>query len=240
MKLVQTKRISGQEVNMIKKVTNKALIELFSDISMYHTFLAGHTSVEGVSPVSWMVMAWKMQVIKRVSMFSTVTVQTWVQSYNRVKARRNYRITDENGSTVALAAAQWAALDAGKGTFIRLTPEVIQAYTAEDEEEVFKSFEFKEYRSFDQAVLKSRKFTPPLSMNDYNGHLHNSEYVNLADEILPDHMLTDMPDNVEMYYRQQILPGKDVILEYCEHEGRHYAAVKSPENGGLHALVILS
>ena len=240
MKLVETKQIRGQEVNADKKLTNKALLEFFSNGAMYHTFLGGDTSSEGVSPVSWMVMGWKMQVFSRPYMFSNVTVETWVQRYTRVKARRNYRVTDEEGNIVAVAAAEWVAMNAATNMFVRLTPEVMDHYTSENEEEVLESFFFNDYRKFEEPAQSSKLITPLYSMNDYNCHLHNSEYIYLADEIIPGDPLHDVYDDVEIYYRQQVKPGEEVLLEYCVMDGRKYVAVKSPEDGSLHTLIILS
>ena len=91
MKMTMSVLVNGQDVNHDKLITNKALIELFSNITMYHGFLCGHTSIEGASPVSWIVMGWKMEVLKRIRMFSNVRVETWIQSSTRVRVLRNYR-----------------------------------------------------------------------------------------------------------------------------------------------------
>ena len=236
MKMTQTVLINGQDVNQDKAVTNKAMLELCSNITMYEGFLCGHTSTEGTSPVSWIVMGWKMKVFRHVQMFSKVRVETWVQSYTRVRVLRNYALYDEEGNVVALAAGEWVAVDGEKGTFLRITPELLAAFDIIEEKNNFPGYRFPDIRSADLPAVKTRLVTPGLQMADYNGHVHNSEYLNLAAEICPQAVTSD---DVEIIYRTQILPGKTVLLELIRDGETYKVAIKNPEDHSLHALVIL-
>ena len=60
MKLEQEFFVGAHDVDREKKVTNKALLEILSDISMLHGVKSGQTKTEGVSPFSWVVLGWKM------------------------------------------------------------------------------------------------------------------------------------------------------------------------------------
>ena len=52
MKLEQSFFVGVQDVDARKRITNKALIEMISNISMLHGVVAGQTYTEGTSPVS--------------------------------------------------------------------------------------------------------------------------------------------------------------------------------------------
>ena len=230
--------VRGQDVNDEKKITNKALLELFSNITMMHAFEAGHNTDEGISPVSWIVLGWNMQVYSRPKMFQPIVVSTWVSSFTRVRANREYMICDEAGNIVAKAVAQWAAMDGFKDTFLRLTPELMEVFGPEPERCNFPEYRFPETKQPDIPVCKSEKVKAYRLMMDYNGHLHNSEYLNLADQIYPEQVYRHMFDHVEVVYKKQVLPDETVLLEYaCEH-GRHIVTVKSPDSGDLHAVII--
>ena len=51
MKLEQEFFVGAHDVDRDKKVTNKALLEMLSDISMLHGVKSGQTRTEGLSPV---------------------------------------------------------------------------------------------------------------------------------------------------------------------------------------------
>ena len=230
--------VRGQEVSQDKLITNKALIELFSNITMLHGYTAGHTSVQGTSPVSWIVLEWNMQVYRRVRMFEKIRVATWIHSYNRVRADREYVIFDENGDPTVKACAQWAALDGQKGTFLRLNPALMDPY-GQEEQCNFPDYKYPPFKIPEEPVLKSGDFLVYHQMIDYNGHLHNSEYLNLADQIWPEDVLRVPVDHVEIIYKKQVLPNETVKLEYSCAGNAHTAAVRNIETGELCALVIL-
>ena len=227
--------INGQDVNHDKLVTNKTLIELCSNITMYQGFLCGHTSVEGISPVSWIVMGWKMEVLKRVRMFSAVSVETWIQSSSKVRILRNYAIYDERKDLIAKAAGEWVAVDGITGNFIRITPALLDPYDIREDRNCFPGYRFPALRNTDLPVTDTKTVIPGLQMVDYNGHIHNSEYVNLAGEIFPRGLTCD---ETEVIYRTQILPNEPVLLELSCDEEKHTVAVRSPKDHSLHALVI--
>ena len=235
-KMTQTVLVNGQDVDQDKLITNKALVELCSNITMYNGFLCGHTSVEGISPVSWIVMGWKLKVFRRAKMFSRVRVETWIQSWTKVRVLRNYAIYSEEGELLAKAAGEWVLMDGQTGNFLRITPELLAPYGILEEENNFPGYQFPGVRTLDFPVTETKVVTPGLQMADYNGHVHNSEYVNLAGENLPESVTAE---EVEVIYRTQILPGKPVRLEWIREEEVQKVAVKDPEDGGLHALVII-
>ena len=208
-------------------------------IQVYEGYLCGHTTSEGSSPVSWIVMGWKMKVFRHVKMFSKVRVETWIQSYTKVRVLRNYALYDEEGDAIALAAGEWVAVDGDKGTFLRITPGLLAAFDIREDKNNFPGYRFPDIRSVELPAAETRLVTPGLQMADYNGHIHNSEYLNLAAEICPQAVTAD---DVEIVYRTQILPGNTVLLERSElmrNDELYKIAIKSPDGHDLHALVTL-
>lgn len=240
MKLEQEFFVGVQDVDANKRVTNKALIEMISNISMLHGAVAGQTYAEGVSPVSWLVIGWKLKVYDRPKMFSTLRVQTWAQTYAKVKANRDYIIYDESERIVAKATAVWVPMESESGRFIRVTPEHMEPFHPEPDEQNFPDFSFPALRKFELPVLQRLEVTADRTMIDYNQHVHNSNYLNLASLVLPEDVYRSIFDDVMIIYKQQIRCGDRVSLEYSEDGGKHYVAVRSVPGGGLHALIVYS
>ena len=122
MKIQQDFFIGVQSVDDDKRITNHALLEMFSNMTMLHSFKAGQTKNSGLSPVSWVVINWKMKVLKRVNLFSTVRAETRIQKVAGYRVIRRYAAYDEHHNVIAVAEAEWVAIDTSKGTFIRLKP----------------------------------------------------------------------------------------------------------------------
>lgn len=240
MKLEQSFFVGVQDVDARKRITNKALIEMISNISMLHGVVAGQTYTEGTSPVSWLVISWKLIVYDRPRMFSTLRVQTWAQQHTKVKANRDYIVYDEQDRIVARATAVWVPIDVESGRFLRVTPEHMAPFEPEPEEQNFPDYSFPPLRKFEMPVLQSLEVTADRSMVDYNDHVHNSNYMDLANLVLPEEVYQSSFDDVMIIYKQEIICGDRLCLEYSEDGGKHYVAIRSAQSGKLHALVVLS
>lgn len=240
MKLEQQFFVGVQDVDAEKKVTNKALIEMISNISMLHGVVAGQTYAKGISPVSWLVLGWKMEVYERPQMFSTLRVWTWAQQYAKVKANRDYIILDESDNVVAKATAIWVPIDVPSGRFLRVTPEHMKPFEPEPNEQNFPDFVFPAVRKFEMPVLRKNEVTANRTMVDYNDHVHNSNYIDLAELVLPEDVYRSTFDDVLVIYKQEIYCGDHLSLEYSCEEGKHYVAIRGAENRKLHAVVVLS
>ena len=221
MKLEQSFFVGVQDVDARKRITNKALIEMISNISMLHGVVAGQTYTEGTSPVSWLVISWKLIVYDRPRMFSTLRVQTWAQQHTKVKANRDYIVYDEQDRIVARATAVWVPIDVESGRFLRVTPEHMAPFEPEPEEQNFPDYSFPPLRKFEMPVLQSLEVTADRSMVDYNDHVHNSNYMDLANLVLPEEVYQSSFDDVMIIYKQEIICGDRLCLEYSEDGGKH-------------------
>ena len=240
MKLEQEFFVGAHDVDREKKVTNKALLEMLSNISMLHGVKSGQTWTDGVSPVSWVVLGWKMQVLKRPQMFSTLRAVTWVRDHSRVRAGRDYIIYDENGDIVVKATAEWVAQDMSSGFFMRMTPELLEPFGPEPENINFPGLSFPAIRKIEVDVDLQQEMEIDRMMFDYNGHVHNSIYVNLAEQILPEELYLHRFNDVEIIYKLEITSGDKVLLEYTEQENRHMIVIRRKEDRMIHAVVYFS
>ena len=231
--------IGAMDVDWQKRLSNRALIEMFSNITMYHGAVVGHTSVTGISPVSWMAMNYKMQVFSRPVMFGTVKVQTWISSYNKVRATREYNVFDDGDNLVAKCTAIWVAIDGETGSPLRMTDELMKDYEKEDEC-CFPSYQFINARKFELDSPDVRELELHRMMDDYNGHVHNSAYLDIAQEALPEDIFRGTFDDVEIAYKNEITSGGEVLLEHSAKDTVHEIAIRSPEDGRLHGAVVLS
>lgn len=239
MKLRQDFFIGVQDVDENKRLTNHALLEMMSDISMLHGVRAGQTSPDGKSPVSWIVLGWRVKVYQRPSMFSTVSAWTWAQQHGHIRANRDHLVCDENGEKIAEATSEWTPIDTETGRFLRITPELIGAFDPEPEEVNFPGYRLPALRRFKMEPDQTRRIELNTAMFDYNRHVHNSVYLVLAEQILPEDVLREGIDEFEILYKMEITRMEPVRLEYKRDGGTHTVAIRNDADDTLHAVVIL-
>lgn len=237
MKLRQDFFIGVQDVDQDKKLRNHALLEMLSDISMLHGVKAGQTSTDGRSMVSWIVLGWRVKVYQRPAMFSTVSAYTWAQKHGHIRAGRDYLVCDMNGEKIAEATSEWTPIDTKTGKFLRITPELIGAFDPEPEEVNFPEYKLPAMRRFAMEPDAVREIELNRAMFDYNRHVHNSIYLVLAEQILPEEVLQGRINEFEIVYKMEITKAQSVHLEYKREGNIHTVAIRSTGDDTLHSVV---
>ena len=240
MKLEQKFFVGAFDVDAEKKITNAALLEILSDMSMLHGAVSGQTKTDRRSDISWVVLGWRMKVYRRPNMFSTLRAVTWARDYNKVRAGRDYIIYDEDDNIVVKATAEWVALDVATGRFLRITPELVAPFDPEPENSLFPDYTFPSIRHLDMEPQISGEMEINRMMFDYNGHVHNCVYQNLAEQILPEEQYRRRFNEVVILYKLEITNQEKVLLEYSVEDDRHVVAVRQIPDNKLHAIVMMS
>ena len=165
-----------------------------------------------------------------------ITVRTWAQDYNRLKAVRNYEVLDENGEIMAYASSVWTAIDPVDGTILRLTPELMDGYQGEPDQVLFPDVKYAKNMPADLEILRSVKRQVFRSMIDCNHHVHNTAYLDLAREALPEEEDRVSFDNLEITYRREIKPEEELDIRCGTADGIWYVGIYSADDQ-LHAVL---
>ena len=76
---------------------------------------------------------------------------------------------------------------------------------------------------------------------DVNNHMHNLNYLDLANEVIPEEIYEKGQfDNVRITYKKEIKLGESLKCKYSFKEGKHFVIVKSLDDSVLHALIELN
>ncbi len=216
MQVEQKFFIGAQDVGAGNKVRNKALLEMLSNVAIVHANAAGQGWTEEMTRTAvWVVLHWKLEVYRRAGLCEVLTARTWCADHDRLRAYRDYELLDRDGQVVAKATSDWTALDPVKGSLIRLSPEWMAQYQCEPDKRAFPGYEFPR-REIPAAAepLRTGFFTVNHSMIDYNHHVHNTAYMDLVDEILPEGLEEAGFDHVEITYKKEARLGDRLLLEY--------------------------
>ena len=231
--------IGLQDVGTGNHITNKALIEALSNTANVHGLMVGQSTGEkDISHLTWIVLNWKLVVYRRPGACESIEVVTWGQSYKGLQAGRDYDVYDGNGEIIARATSNWVAINPDTGRPIKLRPEQIEGYKMESEHLNFEGFTFAR-QAPDLPLVNSMDFKVIKSMIDMNGHVHNSSYLDLAEEVIPENFDGVLFDDIEICYRKEIKPKETVRLEYLSDGVTHCVIIRDISDDSVHSVIIM-
>ena len=122
---------------------------------------------------------------------------------------------------------------------VRMGPEVKEAYKTEDHSS-FGDYNFPKPEvpiEFSNEV----KYTVSRKDIDINGHMHNTYYLNLAYDALPEDIYDARPyDTFRITYKHEIKLGDTVICKYAYFNGKHVVVIMSEDGSVVNSVIELS
>lgn len=231
------------ETGKDNKVTDKAILSYLEDIGGIHSNKAGYGIFDiPRTHLSWILLEWKLQVIKRPNYTDELKVKTWSKGSNKYYTYRDFEIYDEHENLIIIASSKWVFLDTEKGKVVKIAPEVDEKYEPELNKNVFKEedsviFEkIKEPEQYENEV----EYTVKRADIDVNNHMHNLNYIELAIEALPEDVyMSQHSENIRISYKKEIKLGETVKCKYACRDGKNVVAIKSQDESILHAIIEL-
>lgn len=187
--------------NLIK---NRAILEILENIGAYHSDLVkyGANEIE-TNRSAWVLLDWKLKVIKRPKYGQTLDVRTWGRNVNKFFTYRDFEIYDESGELCVIATSKWTLVNIDNKKLVRLDGEVMDRYKIE-EKSVFNEKNLDKIKLPDE-FLSSIDYEVIRKDIDINRHMHNLYYLDLAYEAMPEEVYEQRPfDNVRINYKKEI------------------------------------
>ena len=227
------------DVNINRELMNTSLLKHLEDIAGMHSEMAGsgYTDIQRTRK-TWILLAWKVEVKKRPLMSDTLKVKTWSRCIEKIYAYRDFEVRDQYDELVAIASSKWLYVDIDIGKFIKIPEEVIESY----KQEPIQVFEEKDLGKLKEptSIINKIDFKITRSMIDVNMHLHNTYYLDIAKEALPEELaLNSEFNNFEVMYKKEVKLGETVKAIYTKEDDYHYVVIKSNDESTLHAIIKL-
>lgn len=236
-----TFQVGFRDVGKSNKLTNRGLIGFLEDIAGMHSNIAGYglNSIKSTC-LTWILLNWKIRVIKRPIYGDEITVKTWARKTEKFFTFRDYEVFDSSNNIIAKASSKWLLLNANTLAIEKITNEIMDKYEPEDisvfdgEPEINKISEPKVYSSFFNYTVQRKDI-------DINDHMHNVYYLDLAYEALPEDIYRNCKfNNFEIMYKKEIKLGETVKCLYSNIDDIHYITIKSEDDKVLHAIIKFS
>ena len=236
-----TYRTSFTQTGIYDVVTNKSILSILENIAGAHSAYV-HYTFENLSKqnLTWVLLNWKLQVLKRVKADTNIKVQTWGRSATKIIVNRDFKVFDEEGTLCAIATSKWCLLDTTTGKIAKLPENITEIYHGFHDESVFgiedvPKLEEPKLEPLNVDIYKIRRFDL-----DLNKHVHNLNYLNIAYELLPEDVYDGSElNNVEILYKRELKYG-DIVKSYLYKQDNSYIIVlKSEDNTILHSIIKL-
>lgn len=233
--------IGSREIGTNNTLTNYGILAFLEDIAGIHSDKVGY----GVKDVAekkkaWILMDWKLQVIKRVGFGEKIIIKTWAKTMSKPQfyTYRDFEVYNEQNELIAIATSKWVFLDIEKQRISKIDLDVLKIYNPDEKcvfgvEEIEKINIHEKFESFTEYQVKRFDI-------DVNRHMHNLNYLNLAYEALPEEIYnTQEFNNVRVTYKHQIKLGDKVKCYYSCKDNIHTVVIKSEDESIVHSIVEL-
>ena len=176
-------RVRYSEVDETRHLSMKAIVDYMQDACTFQSEDLGETiDYLNSQNLAWLLASWQVEVVKRPKLCDHIIVSTWPSRMKGFFAYRCHTIESPDGEVFARGNSIWFMMDQNTLHPVKIGQEQIDRYTPEKrldmpfaprrvrfpgEAEILPSVEVAKYRI------------------DTNGHVNNSQYIQIAEECLP-------------------------------------------------------
>lgn len=164
-------------------LTLRSILELLEQVGFCHSEEVKDKlmAVENVE-IAWVLAEWTVKLGGNVRPGEELTFNTWVTGKPSASSvMREMEVLDSAGNAVIQAMSRFALFNVETGKLTRITPELFESYRPQPQpKNSFPSGRMREQPAYDtQTQITVRK-----ADMDFNGHVHNSVYMDYAQELL--------------------------------------------------------
>lgn len=232
--------IGIQDIDAQRKLTNTAILKFFEEIGCLHSNVAGYglDNIE-TTHLSWVVLHWKVKILKRPNYNETITIKTWARASQKFFTYRDYEVYNSKGELLIIGSSKWTLIDIEKAGIVKITDDLITCYSPEDKF-VFIEPEMDKLKE-PNNTLSSFSFPVLKKDIDVNGHMHNLYYLDYGFEVVPDDVRKNIVNGTlncfEIMYKKGAKLQDIVDCSYTAINSEHFVTMKSNKDDSLHCIL---
>ncbi|MDR1801799.1 MAG: acyl-[acyl-carrier-protein] thioesterase [Lachnospiraceae bacterium] len=200
--------IRYSEIDEAGELTLTGLVNYFQDCSTFQSEAIG-LGLKWLEKEerAWLLLAWQIEVLRYPKFTENIRTCTWASDFKKVYGSRNFVMETRDKETLAFANSIWVYLDTKEGRPARAPLEVIERYSSEPP----YPMEYMPRKIEIPVTDNSEKLDDiPIQKHhlDTNGHVNNSQYVQMALDCADAHK---KPKKLRMEYKKSAIFG-DVLM----------------------------
>ena len=223
-------RVRYSEVDSNARLTLDGIINYMQDCTNFQSEDLGvGLEFHKEKNLAWILNSWQIVIDEYTKMGENITIGTQSFGYEKMFGHRNFLITKEDGSRVAIANSLWVLMDLKKNRPRIVTPEIGDVYGKHKPLEM----EYAPRKiKMPENVVKGREFVVQESQLDTNHHVNNGQYVRMAMNQI------ELPkvSELRVEYKKQALLGDMIVPFICRQENKTFVSLDDVD-GKAYAVV---
>lgn len=221
-----THQVRNLDVNLYQRLRTSRLLEFLQEASIAHTEMLGAGREKTLDKgLLWMVCMQKIEISDMPVYDDIITIESWPGRTMHVLFPRYYRILDEQKNVKIQGSALWTLVDQNtrKMAFPENYDIHIPGVITGNETDLPKPLKKEE-------GTRSSSFTVPFSYCDLNGHMNNSRYCDLTEDVT-DHIRNgSILTSLSSEYISEARTGDILSLSWKEDDSSCYMSAKTEKD----------
>lgn len=201
------------DYNRNGKLSYEAILQILENAAGNHSANMGDSIADAnKNGIAWILTEWRVRIVRRPENGESLNIITWVRGKAPASAvYRDFLLTDANGNEVIRAEAKFALFDLATSRLTRISEELFGSYQPESKTVFEDSQRLRAPSEFtSETEIKLRR-----SDIDFNGHVHNTRYIDFAMEVLPNEIFArDDFTELHILYFKPVMEHSAVKAQY--------------------------
>lgn len=213
-------KILAEHVTMTQALRPSVLLRFLQEASIAHTEALGAGRAKTLDRgFLWVILNQHIEISRMPVYDDEILIESWPCPTQHVLFPRQYRLSDaKSGETLARGAATWIIIDAKKRKMIFPDANGISVPGIHRDDEL----DIPPFIRFPELPLTAET-KASYSRTDINGHLNNTSYLDLAEDLLPvefprDHSLR----TIDIAYKEEIRSEEKFTIRYGQQDNSWY------------------
>ncbi len=221
----RTHKVGVDEVNRELRMTNRALITAFQNSASFYSDSLNYGILDIPKTfLTWFVVDWKVEVLKRPKYGDEITIKNWNRDASNSFTYIDFEVY-VNDNLCVKATSKWALFNLKTKSYESISSELIKVYGGNDSKSVFEEKELPHMHTL-ESYGKKKKIVIRKSDLDFNNHVNNVKYF----DYLIDYSDACEYNNLRITYRKEIKADDVVYLHYGKVENKDLYAIIDKDN----------
>lgn len=218
-------KIGVDEVNRNFLLTNRALITIFENTASFFSDSLNHGILDiPKTLLTWFVVDWKIEVIKRPKYGDEITIKNWNRDAYKCFSYMDFEVYINNELYVK-ATSKWVLFNLKTKSYEIISDEIINIYGCHNDLSTFNNKELEHMNTLEKYSNKKRIIIRKSDL-DFNNHVNNVKYF----DYLTDYFDSCEYDKLRITYRKEIKSDDIVYLCYKKLNSKDYYTIIDKDN----------
>lgn len=234
-------KIPLKDVEQGNVISDRGLLEIFENVATHHSDFI-HDGVNEIKEKgkAWVLMDWKVKVLSRPNYGEEFRVNTWSRENDiqdkKIATYRDFEMYNEKGELCVIATSRWVLVNIETGKIANIDRELQERYEPETKS-VFGIWDIEKTLPSKESISVT-EYTVQRNDVDFNGHVHNIYYMNLAYNALPQEVYeTRSFNSFKISYKREIKLGDTVKCKYNYENDKHIITIYNQDETKLHSVI---